>query len=114
MLKMFAISILFLVAPHTNAAQWFTLNSDSLKQIELIEEGVHSFAEEGVYFKATEDFPVALDCSKKDFVAIVDEKMADRALSLIMYAISTGKSVQFYVDSCTNEYPRARSVMLVN
>ena len=107
--------ILFLIfSPYSYAAQWITLDSDSLAQIEVIEQGVHSFAEEGVYFKAKESLSVTLDCSKKEFLAIIDEKMADRALSLFMYAMSTGKSVSFYVDSCTNEYPRARSVMLVN
>jgi len=55
-----------------------------------------------------------LSCSKKEFLAVIDEKMADRALALYLYAMSTGKSLGFFVDGCTNDYPRARSIMLMN
>ncbi|WP_158467515.1 hypothetical protein [Rheinheimera nanhaiensis] len=110
------ISILIVVfATSAYSGEWVELPPANFGQLEIVEQNTFSFADEGVYIKHKSEYPFSssLSCSKKQFVAFVEPKLADRALSVVMMAIATSKTVKFYVDGCTHDYPKAVSIMLV-
>ncbi|MEW4368014.1 hypothetical protein [Aliikangiella maris] len=114
-MKKYIFMFLVIIIGKLEAAEWVTLAPADLMQLEVIDSGVHSFAEEGVYVKHKSEFPLSnsVTCSKKQFVAFVNPKLADRAMSAMMYAMSSSKTIKFYVDGCSNDYPLAKSFMLM-
>lgn len=106
--------ILLAIATCASAGEWVELTPANFGQLEIVEQNSFSFADEGVYIKHLTEYPFSssVNCSKKQFVAFVEPKLADRALSVVMMAVATSKTIKFYVDGCTQGYPKAVSIML--
>lgn len=114
-MKTVLTTIFLFLAPLSYSGEWVELIPSNFGQLEIVEANTHAFAAEGVYIKhrTAYSFSTSITCSKKQFVAFIEPKLADRALSVIMMAIATSKTVKFYVDGCTNDYPKATSIMLL-
>ena len=95
------------------AGEWVTLEPQNLADIEVAQAGALSFANEGVYFKRNPSFSTTYTCAKKEFVVITDPKLADRALSAVMFAMASNKTIRFYVDGCNNDYLQGKMFMLL-
>lgn len=113
-MKKLLLPLLFL--PNICSSEWVSLTPSDLLEYQIITANAYSFAEEGLYIKHKEKFSFSssLPCSKKQFVAITDEKLSSSTLSTLMFAIASGKTVRFYVDGCTKDYPHVVSTMLKN
>lgn len=112
-MKLTFISIIGLLSIQANAGEWLTLEPQNLAQYEVIQQGAFSFANEGLYIKHKATFTTTQQCTKKEFIAITDPKLADRALSSLMFAIASNKIMRFYVEGCNNEYLQGKIFMLV-
>lgn len=114
MRKLFSI-LLIGFANSAYSGEWVELIPSNFEQLEIVEKNSFSFADEGVYIKHKGEysFSSTVSCSKKQFVAFVEPKLADRALSVAMMAIATSKTMRFYVNGCTQDYPKAVSIILV-
>jgi hypothetical protein len=112
MRKIFLLAIVFL-SSKTVAGEWVTLEPENLLQYEVAQQGALSFANEGFYIKHKTKFTTSLTCAKKEFVVFTDPKMIDRALSSLMFAISTNKKMSFYVNGCNNEYIHAKAFVYI-
>ncbi|WP_010381725.1 hypothetical protein [Pseudoalteromonas rubra] len=110
------ILVLMLLPGWVSGGEWVELAPNDLLQYELIQKNAFSFADEGLYVRHKSRFTFAnqLQCSKKEFIVFTDEKMADRALSSLLFAMSTSRTLKFYVNGCTNDYPLAVSIMVKN
>jgi hypothetical protein len=97
----------------TIAGEWVTLEPQNLAQYEVTQQGALSFANEGLYIKHKAVFTTTSSCAKKEFLAITDTKLADRALSSLMFAIASNKTMRFYVEGCNNDYIQAKMFMLI-
>lgn len=82
------------------AGEWVTLKPSDLLQYEVSKQGGAGSFDEGLYIKNRSFFITSLSSTNKSFVLIKAPKLADRALSSLLYASATGKSMQFYVDGC--------------
>lgn len=112
MKKIFVLT-LFLTTV-ANADEWVVLNPADLLQYEVIQPNVYSYAAEGLYIKHKTTFLMPnVSCSKKNFVAFTNEKLADRALSSLLFAIASNKTMKFFIQGCTNDYPKAVNFLLV-
>jgi hypothetical protein len=111
-MKKLAILATALFSTFSQAGEWVTLEAKDFLQVEIAQAGALSFAAEGVYFKHKTTFNTSVSCSKKQFVVITDPKLADRALSVAMFASATSKTLQFYVDGCNNQYLHGKIVMM--
>lgn len=111
MKKCFITILGFLSAP-TIAGEWVTLEPENLAQYEVAQQGALSFINEGLYVKHKATFTTTLPCAKKQFVVITDTKLADRALSSLMFAIASKKTMQFYVEGCSNDYLHGKIFIL--
>src|SRR5688572_2899701 len=89
-----------LLANKCFSAQWITLSAKDIENIQIIQSNNSHGAPEGLYIglKAEITGEAATYCSKKDFVAISDSKLIDRAYSGLMFSISTQKSVRLYIN----------------
>ena len=112
-MKVFMCFIFLLVFQHAQAGEWVTLAPADLKQYEVAKEGALGSLNEGIYIRHKSSFATTLDCPKREFVVINDPKLADRALSSIMYAATTNKTIQLYVDGCNQGYLRASIFMVI-
>ncbi len=114
-MKQIFIIILFFSTSFSFAGEWVELTPANFLQLEIVEHDAFSFADGGVYVKHKTQFPfsTSVTCSKKQFVAFIDPKLADRALSVIMMAIATSKTIKLYVNGCTHDYPRATVITLI-
>ena len=104
----FAIALIY----GTNAlsAQWIELH---LGQIEILAET--DSHREGVYFAKPTSYASQFSCSKDRYVVIRESKLADRAMSLALYAKSSNLSLKAYVVGCDSKcYLDGRSVMLLD
>ncbi|MDR6984482.1 hypothetical protein J2X32_003126 [Rheinheimera pacifica] len=104
---------MILLSPTIMAGEWVTLEPENLLQYEIIQQNAFSYANEGLYIKHKTKFTTALACAKKEFVVFTEPKMIDRALSSLMFAISSNKTMRFYVTGCDNEYIHAKVLMFV-
>lgn len=111
MKKLLLIGSLFL-SSYVTAGQWVTLTPENIADIETIQAGAMSFAAEGVYFKHVSTFATAENCARKDYIAILDPKLADRAYAAGLYAMATKKTLLLWVDGCTNSYLLAKGIMI--
>lgn len=85
----------------------------SLDQIELT-PAQGWFTGEGVWFASITPYQTQFDCSNSRYIVIYDSKLADRTLSVALYAKSTGGTVKIYVTGCDSQgYLVGKSVMLV-
>lgn len=112
-MKVFICGLFFLVIQNVQAGEWITLAPTDLKQYEVAKEGALGVLNEGVYIRHKSSFSTTLDCPKREFIVINDPKLADRAMSSIMYAATTNKTMQFYVDGCNQGYIRASIFMVI-
>ena len=105
--------ILLAITTFANAGEWVELTPANFGELQILDNSF-SFADEGVYIKHLTEYPYSsnVNCSKKQFVAFVEPKLADQALSVVMMARATSKTVRFYVDGCTRDYPKAHSILL--
>lgn len=94
------------------AGEWVTLTAQNLADIETIQAGAMSFAAEGVYFRHKGTFTASENCARKDYIAILDPKLADRAYSAGLFAMASNKTLLFWVDGCTNNYLLAKGIMI--
>lgn len=111
-MKQIAILAAIIFSSLSQAGEWVTLEANDLLQVEIMQAGALSSASEGVYFKHRTSFNTTLSCSKKQFVVFTDPKLADRALSVAMFASTTNKILKFYVDGCDQQYLHGKIVML--
>ena len=100
----------FCTVAAVNASEWVTLDPSDLLQVEVYQTGADAGKSEGVYFRAESDFSTTLTCSKKHTVVLTDATIADRALSMGMFAPSSGKTMQFYVTGCDNDHLLGKAV----
>lgn len=106
---------LFLVALSTvsNAGEWVSVRASDILQYEVSKQNGAGMFDEGLYIKHRSSFTTTVDCPKKEFVLIKDQKLADRALSSLMYATATNKSMQFFVEGCNQGYLSASIFMVI-
>lgn len=87
------IALLFTMFAHSSVAgEW--LNAD-LNQIEAAAGSI-----EGIYFAKPAPYVTTYTCVKNRYIVIKEQKLADRTLSLALYAKSTGIRLRIYVEGC--------------
>lgn len=91
-------------APFINAAQWITLTSSDIQNIQIVQANNSHGSPEGLYvgLKSPIIGGAANYCTRKDFVVITDQKLIERAYSGILFAMSMNKSFKFYIDKSGN------------
>jgi len=73
------------------------------------------FVHEGVWFVNPTPHQTQFNCTKSIYVGIADTTMANRALSVALYAKSSGGAMKVYVTGCDSEGGLiGSSVMLLN
>lgn len=112
-MKLFCGLLLLLLTPSLLASEWVTLEPEDFSQYEISQANALGFASEGLYIKHKSGFATSLTCAKKEFVVITDPKLADRALTSLLFAMTTQKTMRFYVDGCSNNYLHAKMLMLI-
>ena len=117
MYKIVLFMFLILSAQFSLAAQWVVLTSADIENIQLVQQNNSNGSPEGLYIglKVPITGEAATYCARKDFIAITDPKLIDRAYSGLMYAASTQKTFQFYINgsgSCVANGPLAAMFML--
>jgi hypothetical protein len=100
------------------AAQWIVLNPTDIENLQIVQANNSNGSPEGLYInlKANLTGEAATYCTRKDFVFIRDPKLIDRVYSGIMYASSSQKTVQLYLDgtgNCVFNIPVATMFMLL-
>jgi len=100
------ISFIF-VSSGAFSAEWIEAN---LNQIEIAGAGVL----EGLYFAKDSPYQTSFSCSLNRYISIRgDQKLADRALSLALYAKTTPAKLKIYVVGCDAQgYLEGKQVML--
>ncbi|HEY8939621.1 MAG TPA: hypothetical protein VIM59_05520 [Cellvibrio sp.] len=83
------------------AGEWITLTPENYNGFQIAQANNSANQPEGLYVSFKSSFSTTSTCTRKDFVVITDPKLADRALSTLMFAQATAKSLKFYVDSTT-------------
>ncbi|HEY0924144.1 hypothetical protein [Rheinheimera pacifica] len=112
-MRKFFLLAMILLSPKIIAGEWVTLEPENLLQYEVAQQDALSYANEGLYIRHKTKFTTTLACAKKEFVVFTDPKMIDRALSSLMFAISSNKTLKFYVTGCDNEYIHAKLFMFI-
>lgn len=118
MKKLISVTCLSLVSSVSMAAQWLELTSASIESIQIAQTGNSNASPEGLYIVLKTDLTgeAATYCTRKNFVAITDPKLIDRAYSGLLFALSTQKTVKFYIDGpakCVSNGPQATIFMLM-
>lgn len=93
MKKTIILPILFAASFNCLAAEWIEAN---LNQIELAGAGVT----EGVYFAKDTPYQTSYTCPNSRYIVVKETKMADRTLSLALYAKSTSSKLRIYITGC--------------
>ncbi|KZN48587.1 hypothetical protein N474_24815 [Pseudoalteromonas luteoviolacea CPMOR-2] len=114
-MKKIAFLLIFL-SGWVRAGEWVEFAPSDLLQYELVQSNAFSFAEEGLYIRHKSAFTFAnqVQCSRKEFIVITDAKLTDRALSSLLFAMSTSRTIKLYVKGCTKDYPLAVGIMVKN
>jgi hypothetical protein len=94
------------------SGEWIHVGNN-LRQIEVAQAESMPSANEGVYFMGNAPFVTQQGCTKSLYITIADEKLADRALSMGMFAIASDKTLKVYVDGCdANNYILGKVVLI--
>lgn len=118
MKKLVFTVLLSLVSSISMASQWLVLTPADIKNIQLIQAGNSHGSPEGLYIGLKTDLTggAATYCSGKNTVVITDPKLIDRAYSGLLFALSSQKTVQFYIDGpskCVANAPQATMFTLL-
>lgn len=89
------IASLLISSTSAYSAEWIELN---LNQIEVAPSTDANG--ESIYFYNPTKYVSQYSCSKGNYISIKEAKLADRALSLALYAKSTGETLKAYVKGC--------------
>lgn len=117
-MRTFFIAItLFFISELTHSAQWIELSASDIDNIQILQPNNSAGASEGLYIGLKTEITgeAASYCSRKNAIAIKDEKLTDRTYSGILFAISTQKKFGFYVDgsgNCLSNIPVASAFLL--
>lgn len=111
-MKVFSIFLFAILSTASVAGEWVSVRASDILQYEVSKQNGAGMFDEGLYIKHRSSFTTAVDCPKKDFVLIKDQKLADRAMSSLMYATATNKSMQFFVEGCNQGYLHATIFMV--
>lgn len=111
-MKVVAMFFLLMLSTSGSAGEWVAVRNGDILQYEVSKQNAAGMFDEGLYIKHRSSFTTNVDCPKKDFVLIKDQKLADRAMSSLMYAAATNKSMQFYVEGCNQGYLHATIFMV--
>ena len=117
-MKKYILLVLLVISNYCASAQWVTVNPTDIDAIQYSQSINAASAAEGIYvilkFNITGD--AATFCPRKDFIIITDQKLADRFHSVLLFSISTQKTIKFYLDGpgkCAYNGPIATSFTLV-
>lgn len=103
------------ISTSARAQEWVTLESKDLLQYELAQANTFNNAPAGLYIKHRGVFSTTFACSSKDFVMITgDDHIVNRALASVMLAMTTGRTMRFWVTGCHGNYIEAKNLMLIN
>ncbi|HTF97929.1 MAG TPA: hypothetical protein VL995_17470 [Cellvibrio sp.] len=100
MRKFIITALLTLSSQAAFSAQWLELNPSNIANINIIQANNSHGSPEGLYIglKANIVGEASSYCTNKNVVIISDPKLIDRAYSGLLFAISTQKNFQLYVD----------------
>ena len=91
-------------------AEWVEAN---LNQIELTPANGGDVPE-GIWFASPTPYVTSLTCSNNRYISVKDTKLADRTLSIALYAKATSARVRVYVTGCDSQgYLNGIQTMLV-
>jgi len=94
------IVLLLLLSEATWAGEWIDVNPN-FNHLEVTQDQAMTNAGPSIYFGGNIDFVTTQVCNKKRYIAIADEKLIDRAISVSMFSIATDKRFRIYVDGCS-------------
>lgn len=117
MYKIIILMFLITSANFSWAAQWITLTAADIDNIQLVQQNNSHGSPEGLYIglKSPITGEAATYCARKDFIVVTDAKLIDRVYSGLMYAASTQKTFQIYLNgtgSCVINGPLGAAFML--
>jgi hypothetical protein len=112
-MKILLLMITMFISSSAMAGAWISISPSEIENIELWQSNTNSTVNEGVYFRHKSQFSSSESCSNKSFIVVTDPKLADRALSVAIFAISTNKSIKLWVAGCDNAYLHATAVMII-
>ncbi|PUA29316.1 MAG: hypothetical protein B0W54_01565 [Cellvibrio sp. 79] len=118
MKKLISVACLSLVSSVSMASAWLVLTPAEIKNIQIMQAGNSHGSPEGLYIGLKTELAgaAATYCAGKGAVVITDPKLIDRAYSGLLFALSTQKTVQFYLDGpskCVANLPQATMFTLV-
>ena len=91
--------------------QWVVISLDHIE----ITPSQEWFTAEGIWFGSPTPYQTQFNCSRSDFISIVDPTLMNRALSVALYAKSAGSSMKVYVTGCDSRGVLVgQSVMLID
>ncbi len=93
-------TLLMLSSQAAFSAQWLVLTSSDIESIQIIQANNSNGSPEGLYIILKSEIvgEAALYCTKKNAIVISDSKLIDRTYSGLLFAITTQKTFQLYVD----------------
>ena len=100
MYKVILLTVLAIFSHFVSAAQWIRLTSADIQNVQLIQQNNSHGSPEGLYIGLKNNIvgEAATYCARKDFVVITDPKLIDRVYSGLMFAATTQKTFQFYIN----------------
>ncbi|RYY73348.1 MAG: hypothetical protein EOO52_18275 [Gammaproteobacteria bacterium] len=81
------------------SGEWLDVN---LNQIELTPTNGGNYAE-GIWFSSPTPYATSLTCANNRYITIKDTKLADRTLSIALYAKATSAKIRVYVNGCDSQ-----------
>jgi hypothetical protein len=96
-MKFFLFIVFSLCSLVANSAEWIDIN---LNQIEVTAPAAGG---EGLFFAKDTPYVTSFSCPSNRYVVIRDQKLADRAISMALYAKSTSGKLRVYVSGCDSQ-----------
>lgn len=117
--KILYLLTLALASKASLAGQWITVHPTDVSAIQITHSENAAAQPEGLYIalKTNITGEAASYCQRRDFLVITNPKLIDRAYSGYMFALTTQKSMKFYVNGigqCAYSGPVATMFELTN
>lgn len=116
-MRLISILILTFFASISNAAQWVNVSPSNIDSVQIVGLGNSNGQTVGVYVGLTSEIPGAYcTSSNKSVFVITDPRLMDQAYSGLMFALSTDRTIRFYLDGeggCVDNFPTSSMMILL-
>mgnify|MGYP000170239097 CR=1 FL=1 len=117
-MRLISIIVLTFFASVSNAAQWVNVSTANIGSVQIAGLGNSHGQTVGLYVGLTSAMtgPAATYCDENAYFVITDPKLMDQAYSGVMFALSTDRTIRFYLDGaggCVENAPTSSMMILL-